>query len=61
MATQFKRQTMYHKTKKLFQEKFKVTQICREVGKDPKTISKSIKAVRSSLNMRLPQYNTPQI
>jgi hypothetical protein len=46
MATKFKRQTMYHKTKKLFQEKFKVTQICREVGKDPKTISKSIKCKR---------------
>ncbi len=40
MATQFKRQTMYHKIKKLFREKFKVTQISREVGKDPKTVRK---------------------
>jgi transposase len=40
MATQFKRQTMYHKIKKLFTKKYKVTQICRELGKDPKTIRK---------------------
>jgi len=40
MATQFKRQTMYHKIKELFRKKYKVTQISREVGKDPKTVRK---------------------
>lgn len=40
MATQFKRQTMYHKIKELFEKKYKVTQISRELGKDPKTVRK---------------------
>jgi transposase len=40
MATQFKRQTMYHKIKELFGKKYKLTQISREVGKDPKTVRK---------------------
>jgi transposase len=40
MATQFKRQTMYYKIKELFEKKYKVTQISRETGKDPKTVRK---------------------
>lgn len=40
MATQFKRQTMYYKIKELFGKKYKVTQISRELGKDPKTVRK---------------------
>ncbi len=40
MATQFKRQTMYHKIKELFGKKYKVIQISRELGKDPKTVRK---------------------
>lgn len=35
MTTQFKKQTMYHKIKELFEKKFKVTQISRIVDKDP--------------------------
>ena len=35
MTTQFKRQTMYYKIKELFGKKYKVTQISRELGKDP--------------------------
>ena len=40
MTTQFKRQTMYYKIKELFGKKYKVTQISRELGKDPKTVRK---------------------
>jgi len=40
MTTQFKRQTMFHKVKELFAKKYKPSQICRELGKDPKTVRK---------------------
>jgi len=40
MTTQFKRQTMYYKVKRLFEKKYKIAQISRELEKDPKTIRK---------------------
>jgi len=43
MTTQFKRQTMYYKVKELFEKKYKVSQISRETGKDPKTIRKYLR------------------
>jgi transposase len=43
MTTQFKRQTMYYKVRELFEKKYKVSQISRETGKDPKTIRKYLR------------------
>jgi len=53
MATQFKRQTMYHKIKELFGKKYKVTQISREVGKDPKTVRKYLNMSEEAFDQML--------
>jgi IS30 family transposase len=43
MTTQFKRQTMYYKVKQLYEKKYKISQISREICKDPKTIRKYLR------------------
>jgi transposase len=53
MTTQFKRQTMYHKIKELFGKKYKVTQISREVGKDPKTVRKYLNMSEEAFDQML--------
>ena len=53
MATQFKRQTMYYKIKELFGKKYKVTQISRELGKDPKTIKKYLNMNQEAFDQTL--------
>jgi transposase len=53
MATQFKRQTMYYKIKELFEKKYKVTQISRETGKDPKTVRKYLRMSEETFQQML--------
>jgi len=53
MATQFKRQTMYYKVRELFEKKYKVSQISRETGKDPKTVRKYLHMSEESFQQLL--------
>ena len=53
MTTQFKRQTMYYKIKELFGKKYKVSQISRELGKDPKTIRKYLNMNQEAFDQTL--------
>ena len=60
MATQFKRQTMYYKVKELFEKKYKVTQISRETGKDPKTVRKYLHMSEETFQQMLLQMQHRQ-